>query len=140
MLGSNQRRLSRRYYSPSLLAEVHATDQHIHRLRRFPGPPPSAMRPWAPGLVHGRGAENPTDGGGGSGYADRPAGFWLDLAFQGSHSLSSFPSWPVSDSAAHRTGTRTLHSIPRSSPASRRGGPSSMRYLGNTGSEGQLGT
>jgi hypothetical protein len=32
-------------------------------------------------------------------------------------------------------GTRTLRSIPRSRPASRRGGPSSMRYLSNTGSQ-----
>ena len=30
------------------------------------------MRPWAPGLVHGRGG-NPT--GGGSGYAERPRSF-----------------------------------------------------------------
>ena len=42
VLGSNQRRLSRRFYSPSLLAEAHAADQHIRRSRRRPGPPPSA--------------------------------------------------------------------------------------------------
>ena len=40
----------------------------------FPGPPPSAMRPWALGLGPRTGAEKPTDGGGGSGYADRPPG------------------------------------------------------------------
>jgi len=62
VLGSNQRRLSRRFYSPSLLAGVHATDQHIRRPRRHPAPPPSAMRPWAPGLVHGRGRKNPRTG------------------------------------------------------------------------------
>ena len=55
VLGSNQRRLSRRFYSPLLLPEVHAADQHINRSRLHPGPSPSAMRPWAPGLVHGRG-------------------------------------------------------------------------------------
>ena len=32
------------------------------------------MRPWAPGLSTD-GAEKPTDGGGGSGYGDRPRGF-----------------------------------------------------------------
>jgi len=51
--------VSRRFYSPSLLFEVHAADQHIHRSRRHPGPGPSAIRPCVPGLVHGRGRENP---------------------------------------------------------------------------------
>src|ERR1035441_3782270 len=62
VLGSNQRRLSRRFYSPSLLPEVHAADQHIRRSRCHPAPPPSAMRPCAPGLVHGRGRKNPRTG------------------------------------------------------------------------------
>jgi hypothetical protein len=62
VLGSNQRRLSRRFYSPSLLPEVHAADQHIRRSRRHPAPPPSAMRPCAPGLVHGRGRKKPRTG------------------------------------------------------------------------------
>ena len=55
VLGSNQRRLSRRFYSPSLLAEADAAGQHIRRSRRRPGPSPSAMRPCVLGLVHGRG-------------------------------------------------------------------------------------
>jgi hypothetical protein len=43
------------------------------------GPPPSAMRPCAPGLSHGRGRK--THGrGNSSGYADRPSGF-LPLAW-----------------------------------------------------------
>ena len=62
VLGSNQRRLSRRFYSPSLLPEVHSADQHIRRSRRRPAPPPSAMRPCVPGLVHGRGRKNPRTG------------------------------------------------------------------------------
>jgi hypothetical protein len=74
VLGSNQRRLSRRFYSPLLLADADAIDQHIRRSRHDRGLRPSAMRPWASGLVHGRGRK-PTDGRGGSGYADRPRGF-----------------------------------------------------------------
>ncbi len=49
VLGSNQRRLSRRFYSPSLLAETHAADQRIRAARRDFGPPPSAMCPCARG-------------------------------------------------------------------------------------------
>ena len=59
VLGSNQRRLSRRFYSPSLLPEAHAADQHVRRSRLRPAPLPSAMRPCAPGLVHGRGRKRP---------------------------------------------------------------------------------
>jgi hypothetical protein len=62
VLGSNQRRLSRRFYSPSLLPEVHAVDLRIRCSRRRPGPLPSAMRPWVPSLVHGRGRKNPRTG------------------------------------------------------------------------------
>jgi hypothetical protein len=61
-LGSNQQRVSRRFYSPSLLPEAHAADQHIRRSRLRPGRPPSAMRPWASGLVHGRDRKNPRTG------------------------------------------------------------------------------
>jgi hypothetical protein len=82
VLGSNQRRLSRRFYSTLLLPESPPADQRIRPSRRVCGPPPSAMRPWAPGSVgraaHGRartsprtGAEKATDGAGGSGYANR---------------------------------------------------------------------
>jgi hypothetical protein len=45
VLGSNQRRLSRRFYSPSLRAESNAGDQRIRRPRRAGGPTPSAIRP-----------------------------------------------------------------------------------------------
>ena len=75
MLGSNQRRLSRRFYSPSLLAEANAGDQRIRRPRRRARPTPSAMRPWASvsgGRVATDGAVTATDGGSGSGYPDRP--------------------------------------------------------------------
>ena len=62
VLGSNQRRLSRRFYSPSLLPEAHATDQHKRRSRLRPGVPPSAMCPCVLGLAHGRGRKNPRTG------------------------------------------------------------------------------
>ena len=42
--------------------EAYAADQHICPSRRCPGPPPSAMRPYTPGLVYGRGRENPRTG------------------------------------------------------------------------------
>jgi transposase len=82
VLGSNQRRLSRRFYSTLLPPEPHPADQCIRHSRRVCGLPPSAMRPCVPGFgvrwVHGRartsprtGAEKATDGAGGSGYADR---------------------------------------------------------------------
>src|SRR5439155_26656513 len=62
VLGSNQRRLSRRFYSPSLPPEAHAADQRGRGPRRDSGPSPSAMRPCAQGLVHGRGREKPRTG------------------------------------------------------------------------------
>ena len=43
VLGSNQRRLSRRSFSPSLLSEACAADQHGRASRRDSGLPPSAM-------------------------------------------------------------------------------------------------
>ena len=78
MLGSNQRRLSRRFYSPSLLAEADAADQRIRASRCDSGPPPSAMRPCEPGsgaVKATDGGAEATDGAGRSGYADRPPGF-----------------------------------------------------------------
>ena len=60
VLGSNQRRLSRRFYRPPLLPESPAADQGIRASRRDSGPPPSAMRPCAPGS----GAVRRTDGHG----------------------------------------------------------------------------
>jgi hypothetical protein len=59
LLGSNQRRLSRRFYGPSLLPGSHAADQRIRASRRDSGPPPSAIRPCAPGVGHGRGRRRP---------------------------------------------------------------------------------
>jgi hypothetical protein len=81
-MGSKQRRLSRRFYSPNAPPEPPPADQHIRRSRRVCGPSPSAMRPWVPGFgvlaVHGparsrppTGTDQPTDGAGGSGFADR---------------------------------------------------------------------
>ena len=48
-------RRSRRFYRPALLLEAQGTDQRIRAPRSNSGPLPSAMRPWAPGLFHGRG-------------------------------------------------------------------------------------
>ena len=47
VLGSNQRRLSRRFYSPILLFGSYAADLHSCVPRRDLGPPPSAVCPWA---------------------------------------------------------------------------------------------
>ena len=69
-MGSNHRRLSRRFYSPNALPESPPADQHVRRSRLDTGPPPSAMRPWAldSGAMratdgretgHGRGRKNP---------------------------------------------------------------------------------
>jgi hypothetical protein len=78
VLGSNQRRLSRRFYSPSLLPEVSAADQCIGCSKRVWGLPPSAMRPWAPDfgdhIGHGQG-QKIHGRAGGSGYTNRPAQF-----------------------------------------------------------------
>jgi hypothetical protein len=60
VLGSNQRRLSRRFYRPSLLAEAPAADLRFCVPRRDSGPQPSAMRPCIPGT----GAARRTDGHG----------------------------------------------------------------------------
>jgi hypothetical protein len=48
VLGSNQRRLSRRFYSPNAPPESPPADQHGRASRCDSGLPPSAMRPWAP--------------------------------------------------------------------------------------------
>ena len=57
--GSNQRRLSRRFYSPSLLTEAPAVDQRGRFWRHASGSWPSAIRPCVPGFggrgTHGRG-------------------------------------------------------------------------------------
>jgi hypothetical protein len=58
VLGSNQRRLSRRFYSPILLAEPPPADQPVRAARRDCGLPPSAICPCVPGsgggAAHGR--------------------------------------------------------------------------------------
>jgi hypothetical protein len=63
VLGSNQRRLSRRFYSPLAPPESPPADLHLRRSRRDSGLPPSAMRPWAAdsGAVraHGRRRNGP---------------------------------------------------------------------------------
>src|ERR1039457_1525461 len=74
VMGSNQRRLSRRFYSPRAPPESPPADQRIRASRLRSGLPPSAMRPWAPGLVHGRGPKNPRTGAVGAGTPTvRPA-------------------------------------------------------------------
>jgi hypothetical protein len=60
VLGSNQRRLSRRFYSPLAPPESLTPDQRLCVSRQDCGPPPSAVRPCAPGL----GARPRTDGHG----------------------------------------------------------------------------
>jgi hypothetical protein len=45
VLGSNQRRLSRRFYSTILPFEQHAADQRLRDLRPQAAPPPSAICP-----------------------------------------------------------------------------------------------
>jgi hypothetical protein len=74
VLGSNQRRLSRRFYSPLAPPQSPPADLRLWASRLVSGVPSSAMRPWAPNF----GAEKSTDRGrkstdenGGSGYTDR---------------------------------------------------------------------
>ena len=97
VLGSNQRRLSRRFYSPSLLPEVHAADQRGRASRRDSGPPWSAMRPWVPCFgvraVHGQartsrrtGAETPRTGPVGAATPTVLRLFGFYLGFQHSYS------------------------------------------------------
>jgi hypothetical protein len=62
VLGSNQRRLSRRFYSPILLPKACAADQRGRRPRPFCWPSPSAMRPCAGSRWRGD-ARTGTDGG-----------------------------------------------------------------------------
>ena len=114
-MGSNHRRLSRRFYSPSLLVEAGAAGQRLRRSRRDCGPPPSAMRPWSPGSgatesTDGRG--KPTDEGGRSGYTDRPPGFspltwhFMDTLDDDSVSLQLQPP-PVTGGGIYGLGHRT---------------------------------
>jgi hypothetical protein len=61
-MGSNQRRLSRRFYSPILLSEAYAANLPLYAPRQNFGPPPSAMRPCAGSRWRGD-ARTGTDGG-----------------------------------------------------------------------------
>jgi hypothetical protein len=70
VLGSNQRRLSRRFYRPSLLAEADAADQRLRGSRRCPGAPSSAICPCAPGSGRWN-ARTGTDGGARSGHTQQ---------------------------------------------------------------------
>ena len=62
VMGSNHRRLSRRFYSPILLFEAYAANLPLCAPRRNFGPPPSAMRPCAGSRRRGD-ARTGTDGG-----------------------------------------------------------------------------
>src|SRR5579859_1959678 len=62
VLGSNQRRLSRLFYSPILLFEAYAANLPLYVPRQDLGPPPSAMRPCAGSRCRGD-ARTGTDGG-----------------------------------------------------------------------------
>jgi hypothetical protein len=67
VLGSNQRRLSRQFYSPSLLPKSPGTDQHIRRSRRVRGHrrPLCVRGRRVPGPCGPRtGTDQPTDGRG----------------------------------------------------------------------------
>jgi len=75
VLGSNQRRLSRRFYSPILLSEAYAAYMTLCVSRRDLGPPPSAMRPCV-GSRWRADARTGTDGG-----VRRPRLHALILAF-----------------------------------------------------------
>jgi len=59
VLGSNQRRLSRRFYSTLAPPKPSSADQFLRASRSACGSMPSAMRPCAPGLSHRRGRKNP---------------------------------------------------------------------------------
>ena len=72
VLGSNQRRLSRRFYSPLAPPELPRADQRVRASRRVSGLSPSAMRPCATGSGGRCSARTGTDGGGWERYADRP--------------------------------------------------------------------
>jgi hypothetical protein len=61
-LGNDDRRLSRRFYSPILLFKAYATDLPLCARSRDSGPPPSAMRPRARSRWRGN-ARTGTDGG-----------------------------------------------------------------------------
>jgi hypothetical protein len=119
VLGSNQRRRSRRFYSPILLFESYAADLHLCLSRWDLGWPPSAIRPWTPGsgvravdrpsqAGPRMATDQPTDGGGkghgrgsGSGHADRPRlDSRSDLPFQDAGSMSPASSSPGSSSAS----------------------------------------
>src|SRR5487761_1573188 len=91
VLGSNQRRLSRRFYSPILPSESYAVNVLSCVPRRNSGPPPSAMRPCARGRWP---AEARTAASGGPAFTPRFGPFWpLTCGVQDAFSLSpSFSS------------------------------------------------
>jgi hypothetical protein len=70
--------LSRRFHSPSLLAESNAAELGIRHLRPRPGPTSSAMCPCTLGSGVRRATDRDMQGhgrAGGSGYTDRPPDF-----------------------------------------------------------------
>jgi hypothetical protein len=76
VLGSNQRRLSRRFYSPILLFEAYAADLRLCCPRRNLWPSPSVMRPCAGSRRRGD-ARTGTDGGVKRACLDAPIGAFL---------------------------------------------------------------
>jgi hypothetical protein len=123
---------------PDRSTRVAPADQGVRRSRRDCGPPPSAMRPWAPGsggrAGHGRrwngprtGTEIPTDGSGRP--RTRPVGavtptvrpaFWLfTWHFRIPNQYHRLPRRRSRTPVTRKAGTRTLHSIRRSCPVSR---------------------
>ena len=94
VLGSNQRRLSRRFYRPSLLSKADIADQHIRRSGLRPGPPPSAIGPCAPGLGHGQERERPRTGPVGAVLLTvRPASWTLTWHFRMPAHCPRFPCY-----------------------------------------------
>jgi hypothetical protein len=131
VLGSNQRRLSRRFYRPLSSHPSHTSaDQHIHAARQDTGTPPSAIRPCTRGsretrTGHGQEIARPRTARPGNGHAGRPPGSpalqplrrrqdrWRGSADYGTSTSSCYPGAPSIQ--ARPRGMRRFRSAPRSS-------------------------
>jgi hypothetical protein len=111
-VGSNHRRLSRRFYSPLAPPESLAADQRGRRPRCDFGPPPSAMCPWAGSQRRGD-ARTGTDGG-----VERPR----------LHPRSG-PFWPLTCSVQDAISPSPSSSPPGSGSVSLAPRASAMRWL-----------
>jgi len=112
VLGSNQRRLSRRFYSPILLFESYVPNLPLCARRQNLGPPPSAMCPCAGSQRRGD-ARTGTDGG-----VERPR----------LHPRSG-PFWPLTCSVQDAISPSPSSSPPGSGSVSLAPRASAMRWL-----------